>query len=151
MGRLIERVKKYKNIAIDTNSFIYLMEKHPRYLVAARELFQQIELGRLSALTSMLVVTELLTKPLRDRNKTLANMYLAFLSTFPNLQLKNISYSISLKAAKIRAKHGLKTPDAIFLATAIVERAEVFITNDFRLKKIEDIEIILLDEFVDQI
>jgi predicted nucleic acid-binding protein len=127
------------------------MEKHPRYLLLARELFRQIELGRISALTSMLVITELLTKPLRDRNKPLANMYLAFLSTFPNLQLKSISYSISLRAAKIRAKHGLKTPDAIFLATAIEEGAEVFVTNDLRMKKVRGIEIILLDEFVDQV
>ena len=126
------------------------MEKHPRYLAVVRDIFQQIELGRIYALTSMLLVTELLTKPLRDRNKSLANMYLAFLSTFPNLQIKSVSYGISLRAAKLRAKYGLKTPDAIFLATAIEEEAEVFVTNDLRLKKVGGIEIVLLDDLMDK-
>lgn len=150
MGQVNECLKKYRLIAIDTNSFIYLMEKHPVYLLVVRDLFRLIETGHISALSSMLLVTELLTKPLRDNNKSLANMYLAFLSTFPNLQLKSVSYSISLRAARIRAKHGLKTPDAIFLATAIEEGAEVFVTNDLRLKKVGGIKVVSLEELIDK-
>lgn len=98
----------------------------------------------------MLLVTELLTKPLKDNNRSLANIYLAFLSTFPNLQLKGVGYNISIRAVKIRAKHGLKTPDAIFIATAIEEGAEVFVTNDLRLKRVGSIKIILLDDLKTQ-
>jgi hypothetical protein len=31
MGRLEEYIKRFSRIAIDTNSFIYLMERHPKY------------------------------------------------------------------------------------------------------------------------
>ncbi|WP_366556963.1 PIN domain-containing protein [Desulfosporosinus sp. BICA1-9] len=43
---------------------------------------------------------------------------------------REIDQNIALQAAKLRASYGFKTPDALFLATAIEEKAEAFITND---------------------
>jgi rRNA-processing protein FCF1 len=40
MGRIGEEVKRYNRVLIDTNLFIYLMEKHPQYFDIAREIFQ---------------------------------------------------------------------------------------------------------------
>ena len=62
--------------------------------------------------------------------------------------LREINYNIAVKAAKIRAEYGLKTPDSIFIATAIYESAQVFITNDIKLKKVSEIDFIILDEFI---
>ncbi|QSQ08806.1 hypothetical protein H0A61_01151 [Koleobacter methoxysyntrophicus] len=31
MGQLVDEVKKYSRIALDTNIFIYLLERHPNY------------------------------------------------------------------------------------------------------------------------
>lgn len=73
----------------------------------------------------------------------------AFISTFPNLGLREIDQNIAHLAAKLRARYGFKTPDALFLATALEEKAEAFITNDVRLKGIENIEIVLISSFVD--
>jgi predicted nucleic acid-binding protein len=53
-----------------------------------------------------------------------------------------------LQAAQIRAKYNFKTPDAIFIATAIEEGAEVFITNDIRLKKMDEINCIVLSDYL---
>ena len=45
---------------------------------------------------------------------------------------------------------GLNTsPDALFVATALEEKAEAFIINDVRLQGIETIEIVLLNDFVE--
>jgi len=41
---------------------------------------------------------------------------------------------IARKAAEYRASHGIKTWDAIHLATAIVGKADVFIARDHKLK-----------------
>ena len=49
---------------------------------------------------------------------------------------------------KIRRGYGLKTPDAIFVATAFEEGAQAFITNDIKLNRVEGIKMIILDEFV---
>lgn len=45
MGRLEDKIKQYDCIAIDTNSFIYLMERNPIFFNVVRELFSSIESG----------------------------------------------------------------------------------------------------------
>lgn len=149
MGRLEADIKRYSRIAIDTNAFIYLMERHPKYFTIVRELFNAVEIGKVYAVSSALLITEVLTKPLKDGNKGLADQYLAFISTFPNLGLREIDQNVAHQAAKLRARYGFKTPDALFLATALEEKAEAFITNDVRLKGIENIEIVLINAFVE--
>jgi predicted nucleic acid-binding protein len=148
MGRLEDELKQYKRVLIDTNLFIYLMEKHPKYFQVAKEIFQQIEKGQIYGITSILVITEVLTKPLKDNNENLARTYKAAIGTFPNLTVKVIDSSICLTAAELRAKYSFKTPDAIFIATAIEEGAEVFITNDIRLKNMSEINCIIISDYV---
>lgn len=147
MGFLKEELKKYKKISLDTNTFIYLMERHPLYLNSVTEIFKSIETGKLTAITSILLITEILTKPFKDNNKVLQGQYKAFISTFPNLMIRDVDYKICVEAAKIRAIYGLRTPDAIFIATALEEKAEAFVTNDLRLKAVKGIEIIVLGEY----
>lgn len=133
MGRLADSIKTYKSVAIDTNLFVYLMEKHPQYFKAARELFEQIEKGQVFGVTSIILLTEVLTKPLKDKNENLARAYRAAISTFPNLSVRNVDNDVCITAAELRAKYGFKTPDAIFIATAIEENADAFITKIIHL------------------
>lgn len=107
-------LKRYTRIALDTNSFIYLMEKHPVYLDSVRSIFKQIESGNIFGITSMLLITEVLTKPIKDNNKTLERQYKTFLGAFPNLHIRDVDYAVALKAAKLRAKYKLHTPDSLF-------------------------------------
>jgi predicted nucleic acid-binding protein len=44
-------------------------------------------------------------------------------------------------AAGLRARHGLRTPDAIQIATALRHKAETFITNDERLASVKEIKV----------
>jgi predicted nucleic acid-binding protein len=148
MGRLVEKIKGCQLICIDTNSFIYLMENNPKYVDEIKSMFKIIESGSVFGVSSMLVITELLTKPYKDGNQALINRYKAFINTFPNLHLRQIDYKVLVKAAKLRAVYGIKTPDAIFVATGIEEGAKIFVTNDKRLKNIEGIEFIILDDFI---
>ena len=47
-----------------------------------------------------------------------------------------------------KAKYHIRTPDSIQLATGIIHGAETFITNDLALKKINEIKIIVLDDYI---
>ncbi|MCD5406922.1 MAG: hypothetical protein LRZ99_04455 [Desulfotomaculum sp.] len=67
MARLEFILKKYDRIAIDTNSFIYLLEKNNEYFKMCREIFYSIEKGSYHGVTSILLLTEVLTKPLKVR------------------------------------------------------------------------------------
>jgi predicted nucleic acid-binding protein len=62
--------------------------------------------------------------------------------------LSSISHTISERAALLRAKHGLRTPDAIQVATATIRKADYFLTNDPALKKIKDVKVLVLDDYL---
>jgi len=51
---------------------------------------------------------------------------------------------VLLRAAEIRARHGLRTPDAIMLATALQSGATLAVTNDSAWRRVEALEILLL-------
>lgn len=58
------------------------------------------------------------------------------LSNFPNLKIIPLTIDISIAAARLRAIHGLRTPDAIHIATALESKSSGIITNDKDFKKI---------------
>jgi predicted nucleic acid-binding protein len=55
-----------------------------------------------------------------------------------------LSLEIADLGARLRARYGLKTPDAIILATAIHSRATGFIGNDLRLSRVTEIDTMVL-------
>lgn len=65
----------------------------------------------------------------------------------PNFQIIEVNREIAVHAAYLRRKHNPQLADAIQLATAIQAKAQAFITNDRRLKKIKEIKVLVLDEF----
>jgi len=49
----------------------------------------------------------------------------------------------------LRAKYSIKTPDAIQIAIGVLYGANKFLTNDPGLKKVADITVLVLDEFLE--
>ena len=66
------------------------------------------------------------------------------LGYFPHLDLEPISREILLEAAGLRARHGLRTPDAIQIATGLKAGATLAVSNDQGWRKLSSIEILLL-------
>jgi len=52
------------------------------------------------------------------------------------------------RAAQIRADHNLRTPDAIHAATALAAGVTGFITNDPVFRRIESLEVLVLDDLL---
>jgi len=77
-----------------------------------------------------------------------AEEYRRLLTTFPNLRLCEVSRSIAEAAARLRAAYGLPLPDMIQAATAMAAQATGFVTNDPSFKRVEDLEILILDDVV---
>jgi predicted nucleic acid-binding protein len=57
-----------------------------------------------------------------------------------------LSVEISELAAQLRARHNLRTPDAIQLATSISAGATHFVTNDNTLPMLPELNILVLDD-----
>lgn len=140
MGRLMR-------VGLDANIFIYVLEKHPDYFHQALALLTAVESGLVFGQASELTYLEVLAKS----SMTAQDILIAteFLLT-TNTSIASINYQILLKAAGLRLSIGLKTPDAIHVASASVNNCNYFITNDDGLIKkneIDGVKIISLLDF----
>jgi predicted nucleic acid-binding protein len=120
----------------------------PRYARITAPIFAGIEDGRQSALTSTITVTELLVQPYRDANEDRANQFYGLLTTYPHLEWIAPDLEIADLAARFRAQHGLRIPDALHAATAAGRQATGFITNDSVFKRVDAFETLVLEELL---
>ncbi len=129
---LEEAVPAGRDVLLDTSTIIsYLNAGEPTSGLAAHLIDSWVAARRNAAVISMVSVTELLARPYR-RGGHETGIVEAFLRHFPNVRLVDICYEIADRAAQIRATANLKAPDALIVATALVERVGVVVTNDAR-------------------
>src|ERR1700685_2413622 len=142
-------LERHKRILLDTCVWIYHFEQNPAFADAAGNFIEHLEAGRFRGIASELTLLEIIVKPLQLGRQDAADDYETLLSYFPNLDLIPISRAILLDAAGLRARHRLRTPDAIQLATAFSSGATVAITNDEAWAHIAGIETLLLSDLAD--
>jgi len=75
---------------------------------------------------------EVIIKPLRESATLLVADYEEFLAAQNWLFINDNTFD---RALQLRAQYGLKTPDALHLATALQHGCNEFWTNDDRLNK----------------
>jgi predicted nucleic acid-binding protein len=107
-----------------------------------------LENGEMNAVTSTLTITECLVQPYRKRDFALSAQYLVLFRNFPNLSIIPLTDDIAERAAFLRARYNLRTPDAVQLATALVSGCHAFLTNDDRFLVARGIKILVLDQLV---
>ncbi len=137
---------EHQRIGLDTNVFIYFLEDHPRYRAWCASLFDRIERGRNPAVTSTVTLLELLVQPYREHKEELAQKIFALTTTYPTLEWVPLSVTLADRAADLRARYRLSTPDAIQLATAIGRKAARFYGNDRNLRRVQEIECVIIGD-----
>lgn len=120
------------DIYLDACIVIYLVECHPRLATPIQEALLR-QTGARVAWTH-LTRLESRTKPLRDNNRQTLQLFDTFFSA-PTARRVELTPAIFDLATELRATHGLKTPDALHLAAAILGGCKEFWTNDSRLEK----------------
>jgi len=147
---LKDLLTKHERIGADTMVFIYHLEDHSVYAPLTTPIFEAWEAGKNIGVTSVITLMEILVLPKRLGKAKLARDYRELLLTYPNLLIVGIDAKTVDIASDLRAKYGIRTPDALQLAAAVQAGASGFITNDARFKQVDEgIEIILLDDFID--
>ena len=137
-------------ICIDTAPFIYFIEKDPKYLNIVRPIFAEIDAGKIDALTSTITLLEVLVLPFKTKNESLAEKYREILLYAEGLTTFEIFHEVSELSSKLRAKYLIRTPDAIQIAVGIICGADTFLTNDSGLKKVKDIKMVILEDFLEK-
>jgi len=133
-------------IFIDTAPFIYMAEDHPTYANRTKKFIASAFADQNSLLTSVISLMEFSVKPERD-NKTESIAKLRITWNRLNVQLLNIDEQIAQQAAMLRAKYpALKGLDALQISAALVHDCQQFLTNDMPLRKIAEIEVVLIEK-----
>ena len=141
-------LRRHRRVALDTSIFIYQLEANLRYLALTDFLFAWIERRDHEAVTSTITMTELLVQPYREHNHGRVDEFYGLLSTYPNLEWIAPNLEIADVAARVRAVHRMRTPDALQAATALHAHATAFITNDPVFQRVEEFETAVLDRFL---
>lgn len=144
--RLRAFLRRHRRIALDTSIFIYHLESNPKYLAYTDAIFSWLERSESKSITSTITMTELLVLPYREGDEQRANAFYGLLSTYPNLDWIAPNLEIAEIAARIRALHRLRTPDALQAATAAHSQATGLVTNDAVFERVEGFQTLVLDE-----
>ena len=139
---------RHKRVLIDTSVWIYHFEQHPKFASTAGRIIEDLEQGKFRGVASELTLLELTVRPLQLGRQDVADDYELLLGYFPHFDLEPISREILLEAAGLRARHRLRTPDAIQLATGLKVGATVAFTNDGAWLDLPFIEVLLLSDLV---
>lgn len=131
---------------LDANIIIYRVE--------AVEPFNQQVLATVKELVALhpqagfavsrLSMMECLVKPLRDQNDADIERYRGFFAS-AGLQIIEISSLVLETATLLRARHGLRTPDAIQAASALSLKGPVtFLTGDKQFSRVPGLNVRLV-------
>lgn len=146
--RLRNALGRHRRVALDTSIFVYHLEANPTYVSLSDCVFSWLESRSSKAVTSVITLTELLVKPYRESDAETATKCYALLSSFPNLEWISPTLETANLAARIRATHRLRTPDALQAATAIEARATTMLSNDPVFKRLPDFDALILDDYL---
>lgn len=144
-----EFLSNHRSIGLDTSVFIFHIEEHPRYVPLTHQLFSWMLMPKSRAVTSTITMLEVLVQPHRDADEERVNNFYALLSTYPHLLWVDTNLEIADRAAQIRAKFNLRTPDAIQAATALVSGAAGFVSNDRVFRRVPDLDVLTLDDLLE--
>lgn len=146
---LSNEVAKINTVFIDTAPVIYYIEAHPKLGPLTKEIVDAFQSGVLNAFTSVITLVEVLPKPIEAGHEQLARRFADFLRYGKNLTLIEISADIAEMAGKLRGHYTfLRAMDAIQIAVALEVGADAFLTNDAKLKRIKEIKVLVLKDFL---
>ncbi len=134
-------------VYLDANGLIYSVERVEPYRTLLQPMWEQAQDGNLTIVSSPVLVIEALTKPLQDGNTEIEMQYRELFEANA-VRMLDASYSVFEDAARLRAKTGLKIPDALHAATALQIGCALFITNDEDFRRVENLPVVVLDDLL---
>ena len=104
----------------------------------------------MQGLTTTLTLAELLTLPAKAGDVAAMADYELYLTHFPNLRVIPLDEAVARELALVRAATGLRTPDAVQVASARVHGADVILSNDRqRHSRVSDPPVVLLEPYAE--
>lgn len=148
---LLDDIPERELVGLDTAVWIYQVEAHPSFFPVVDPFFRdRLGQGRNPARSSLLSLGELLVQPLALGRADLANLYRSYFTPTPTFSVWEPTRQVVEDAAALRVKYGLKMLDALLVASAIVNRASIFLCNDNGLRRVTELKVLIVADYVSQ-
>lgn len=141
-------LNEHQDVGLDTSILIYHLEDILPYSNLTDSVLSNISQGKNNGVLSTIALIELLVKPYREGRADVVDSIEDFVTGLPNSIIFPVDMEISKLSAKIRGKYNLLVPDSIHIATSIINGCGLFITNDDAFKKIKEIKVLSLDDYI---
>lgn len=121
-------------MVLDTSVVLSYLNGTDIFSAAATVLFDELVVtGSHPSTISAITVTETLVRPYRS-SPAAALIAETFLAHFANLRVRDVDGAVARAGARLRATSNLRTPDALIVATAIVEEIPIIVACDDQWK-----------------
>jgi predicted nucleic acid-binding protein len=147
LGKLDQDLAAHAIVGVDTAPFIYLWERHPRYLSLSEELFNYLKQPQVEGITSIVTLIETCVYPRRQGRQDLVEAYERALLHSQQVRMLPVGTALARRAVALRAQYNVRVPDALQVAAAMEAGATVFVTNDQALAKLQEIQVLLLESY----
>ena len=124
---------------LDANVFIYAAINTKEFGEKSRSLLQRIQQGEEKAETSALTFDEVFWA-IKKHNLELAFEACEAMLNFPNLEIISADREVVSSALRLIREYCLAPRDAIHAATALMEKAESFVSTDSHFDKIKELK-----------
>lgn len=136
-------LNNFQSVGLDTNIFVYYFNRESSFYPQTEQLFRDIATLNLPIFTSVITLAELLS--FKAPQLMIDNLEQELLLV-PKLTMVEVTHQVAKESARIRRDYKFRLSDAIQLATAKLNKTQVFISNDARLKQFKEIKVMLIDE-----
>ncbi len=134
-------------VYLDASAFIYSVERIEPYQALIEPMWQQAQAGQFTIVSSELVVSEILVRPLREGNRVAESLFRLLLGA-NEVRLIAATRSLWEETARLRAETGLKTPDALHAASALQAKSTLFVTNDADFRRVKGLPVTVLNDLL---
>lgn len=140
-----ENLQSITRLFLDTAPVVYYVEQNPAYFAVAQSVFDRIEAGILTAVTSPVTLAECLIHPYRLGLSQLQEDFYRVITGAEHTVFQPIDAAVGQQAAILRARYNLTLIDALQIAAALTADCDAFLTNDYALQRVTELRIIVLD------
>lgn len=137
-------------VAVDTAVWIYHLEGARPYSDLTLHLLSASAGSAMTLILSTISVAEILTGPWRAGRGDQAGRIEAALQALPGIAAVDVTWSAARRAAQLRGRLNLPMPDALIIASALDNGAQLVVTNDAAWAQVRRLgtPVLILDDYV---
>lgn len=147
LAPLLSRIQG-KRVYLDTNAFIYFLDKHDLYFDVVLPFFQLFNSGLSFAYTGDAAVAETMYKPYERNDIVAINEFKAFFANDELMTVLPHTTKIFELTAELAPKQKMKLIDALHYSTALSANCHFILTNDRGFVSNDRIEIIRIKDLL---